>query len=191
MINKIRLVYGVLKNLAQNQAHIQKIRKRFNCKIHDAAILTINDIENLEIGDNSYIGAYTIIDITDFNAGKKISKLIIGKNTYIGELNNIRASGGTITIGDNCLISQNINIICANHRFEVGKLIKNQEWDTGKNTVKIGDDVWVGSGAIILPGVKIGNGAVIGAGAVVVDDVEENSIVVGNPAKKIKERSNV
>jgi len=52
----------------------------------------------------------------------------------------------------------------------------------------IGNDVWVGAGAIIMKGVTIGNGAIIGAGSVVTKDVESYSIVVGSPAKKVKYR---
>jgi acetyltransferase-like isoleucine patch superfamily enzyme len=55
--------------------------------------------------------------------------------------------------------------------------------------VLIGDRVWIGYGAIILPGVKIGQGAVVGAGAVVTKNVEPYSIMVGNPARKIGERT--
>ena len=54
--------------------------------------------------------------------------------------------------------------------------------------VRIGDDVWVGYGAIILSGVQIGNGAIIAAGALVVKDVESYTIYGGVPAKKIKDR---
>lgn len=57
-----------------------------------------------------------------------------------------------------------------------------------KDKVIIGNDVWIGHNAIIMPGVKIGNGAVIGAGAIVTKDVEPYSVVVGNPAHKIKQR---
>jgi len=57
-----------------------------------------------------------------------------------------------------------------------------------KDSVEIGHDVWIGHNAIVLAGVKIGNGAVIGAGSIVTKDVESYSIVVGNPAKKIKMR---
>lgn len=57
-----------------------------------------------------------------------------------------------------------------------------------KNRVKIGPDVWIGHGAIIMPGVNIGTGAVIGAGAVVTKDVPNYSIVVGAPARVIKRR---
>lgn len=60
--------------------------------------------------------------------------------------------------------------------------------DRGGDVI-IGDKVWIGYRAIILPGVKIGEGAVVGAGAVVTKDVEAFSIVAGNPARKIGERS--
>ena len=54
------------------------------------------------------------------------------------------------------------------------------------STVELGDDCWIGAGVIILPGVKIGKMAIVGAGAVVVNDVEDFSVVVGVPARKIK-----
>ncbi|KAJ2309551.1 hypothetical protein H4S02_009855, partial [Coemansia sp. RSA 2611] len=52
--------------------------------------------------------------------------------------------------------------------------------------VKIGDGVWVGGGAVILPGVTIGDGVTIGAGSVVTKDVPDNVVVVGNPARIVK-----
>ena len=57
-----------------------------------------------------------------------------------------------------------------------------------KGDVIIGNDVWIGFGALILSGVRIGDGAVIGAGAVVTTDVEPYSIVIGNPARLTKKR---
>lgn len=55
-----------------------------------------------------------------------------------------------------------------------------------KNKVKIGQRVWIGSGAIILPGVSIGDGAIIGAGSVVTKDVAEDTIVIGVPARPLR-----
>ncbi len=60
--------------------------------------------------------------------------------------------------------------------------------DRGGDVI-IGDRVWIGYGALILPGVKLGEGAVVGAGAVVTKDVEPFTIVAGNPARKIGERT--
>ena len=53
----------------------------------------------------------------------------------------------------------------------------------------IADDAWLGTNAVILPGVRVGNGAVVGAGAVVTKDVPANAIVVGNPARLLRTRS--
>ncbi|MBO5443017.1 MAG: CatB-related O-acetyltransferase [Alphaproteobacteria bacterium] len=65
------------------------------------------------------------------------------------------------------------------------KIVESYE---AKGDTVIGDGVWIGMRAVILPGVKIGEGAVIGTGAVVTKDVEPYSIVAGNPAKEIKKR---
>ena len=57
-----------------------------------------------------------------------------------------------------------------------------------RKSVKIGDDVWLGSSVKVMPGVKIGHGAVIGAGSVVTKDIPEYGIAVGAPAKVVKYR---
>ncbi|TCD02013.1 hypothetical protein EZ449_19380 [Pedobacter frigidisoli] len=104
-------------------------------------------------------------------------------------MNNIRAAGGKILIGEKCLIAQNVNLIGSNHSIAKEHNILDQSWDDSKLNVIIGNDVWIGCGATILPGVKIGNGAIIAAGSVVVRDVEEYAIHGGIPAKFIKFRS--
>jgi len=62
------------------------------------------------------------------------------------------------------------------------------EGPTDFEEISVGDDVWIGAGAVVLSGVTLGNGAVVGAGSVVKDDVPENMIVLGNPAKPFKPR---
>jgi len=57
-------------------------------------------------------------------------------------------------------------------------------------SIEIGDDVWIGTGVIVLTNIKIGQGAVIGAGSIVTRDVPEYAVVAGNPAKIIKYRTN-
>jgi acetyltransferase-like isoleucine patch superfamily enzyme len=103
-------------------------------------------------------------------------------------MNNIRAGGGTIRIGEKCILAQHISIVAANHLIAPGEFMIDQAWDTTKNFIVIEDDVWIGSGVQIMPGVTIGKGAVIGAGSVVTKDVEPNSIVVGSPAKLVRMR---
>lgn len=148
------------------------------------------DIDDFKIGANSSIGEFSVIVIdSDKKSPDKIKgRLEIGDNTYIGELNNIRAAGGIIKIGNNCCISQHVTIVASNHSYKKDILICDQVWDAKKHSVFIGNDVWIGANVVILPGVRINNGAVIGAGTIVNKDVPENAVVVRNPAKVIKYR---
>jgi acetyltransferase-like isoleucine patch superfamily enzyme len=108
--------------------------------------------------------------------------------TYIGENNNIRASGGRITIGESCLIFQNVIIVKTNHDIKLGQLIQEQGSTADNNFIVIGDDVWIGASSVILPGITIGKGSVVAAGSIVTKDVKENAIVAGNPARFFKYR---
>ncbi len=88
-----------------------------------------------------------------------------------------------VVIGDNVMFGPNVQIYTATHPINPNKRIEGLE--SGKIII-IEDNVWIGGGAIVCPGVKIGKGSVIAAGAVVVKDVPENVFVGGNPAKIIK-----
>ncbi|KPU45357.1 maltose O-acetyltransferase [Oxobacter pfennigii] len=114
-----------------------------------------------------------------FAKGYNIS---IGDNSGIGDSSFLQDIG-EIIIGNDVLMAPEIMIFTSNHEMKRNELIRNQGIKV-KN-VRIGDDVWIGTRAIILPGVNIKNGAVIAAGAVVTKDVEEYSIVGGVPARKI------
>ena len=86
-------------------------------------------------------------------------------------------------IGDHAFIGPNVSIYTACHPLDAAERNTGAEWAL---PVTIGDSVWIGGGAIILPGVTIGNNVVIGAGAVVTRDVPDNTVVAGNPARIIK-----
>ncbi|MBK6263778.1 acyltransferase [Marivirga sp. S37H4] len=113
------------------------------------------------------------------------AKVSIGKNTTVGFQTFIFASE-KISIGDDCLIAPFVYIVDSDHSAEKGKLINQQPNMT--SAVKIGNDVWIGTGAKILKGTTIEDGAVIAAGAVVSGLVKSNEIFGGIPAKKISER---
>ena len=131
------------------------------------------------------IGAYTILDLQcdPKSSSPEPSILRIGRCTAVNEFNNIRAAGGEIVIVNDCLVSQYVSIIASNHSFARNIPIREQPWDTARNRVYIGDDVWVGAHAVILPGVTIGTGSVIAAGAVVTSDIPEYAIAAGIPAQ--------
>lgn len=112
---------------------------------------------------------------TDF--GKNI---MIGKNVFINTGCSFQDRGG-VSIGDGALIGMNVTIATLNHGFSL-----ETRNTTYPSPVIIGENVWIGSSATILPGVTIGDNSIVAAGAVVTNDVPENTIVAGVPAKVIK-----
>jgi len=122
----------------------------------------------------------------------------IGRHTYgVGDSTVFNATADNpVTNGNFCSIANGVQIHSetshATHRassYPLRKmLLGSTEPETGKGRVTIGNDVWVGSRAIILSNLSIGDGAVIGAGAVVTSDVQPYAIVAGNPAKLIRFR---
>lgn len=87
-----------------------------------------------------------------------------------------------VTIGSNVLFGPAAQVYTASHPMDA----KTRRSKLNAKPVSIGNDCWIGGGAIILPGVTIGNNCVIGAGAVVTKDIPDNSLAVGNPARVIK-----
>lgn len=163
--------------------------QKYSCRIHSRALLLIQDTSKFELGKGVFIGANTVLLCMDDPKGEKgVAKLSIGKGTSIGEMNNIRAAGGEILIGEKCIFSQYITIVAANHLIRKEEYMIDQAWDTSKNKVVIQDDVWIGSHAQIMPGVTVGKGAIIAAGATVTKDVEPYAIMVGSPAKLLRYR---
>ena len=176
------------KNYLLNKYSLYQLRKRCpsafisrGCVVKSPNLMTI--------GAKTHIGCYTTLIVAEHPSSKEMKcGLTIGDNTYIGEYNNIRAAGGQISIGNHCLISQHITIVCTNHQFSAGSRIDQQSWSDENNFVTIGNDVWIGANCVILPGVTIEDGAIIAAGSVVTKSVPSNVIVAGNPARIIKHR---
>ncbi len=113
---------------------------------------------------------------TDF--GKNIS---IGKNVFLNTGCSFQDRGG-ITIGSGSMLGMNVTIATLNH----GLSLETRN-TTYPSPVTIGENVWIGSSATILPGVTIGDNAIVAAGAVVNRDVPKDSVVAGVPAKVVKE----
>ena len=141
----------------------------------------------LRLAAGSQVEYGTIIAIGDEHNG--YGALSVGEKSWIGPYNNIRLAGGTsITIGRGCLVSQFCTIVSANHDVSRSVRMGEARPDASKSSIVIGDDVWIGAGAIVLPGVTIADGAVIAAGAVVTHPVGAFEIRAGNPARIIGER---
>lgn len=90
-----------------------------------------------------------------------------------------------IRIGKHCLLGPHVQLYTVNHPLDP-KLRRNGAYGQSKD-ITIGDDVWIGGGAIICPGVALGNNVIVGAGSVVTKSFGDNVIIAGNPARVIKE----
>lgn len=86
------------------------------------------------------------------------------------------------------LFGPNVHLYCPSHPLDP-KERNGLEGPEMTKPIKIGNDVWVGGGAIILPGVTVGDGSTVGAGSVVTRDVEPYTVVAGNPARTIRRLS--
>lgn len=159
----------IIKRLWQKIYHLYAIRK------------------NVENGPNVHIGIGSILW-----APRRLS---VGNNVYIGKYCTVECDG---IIGDNVMLANHVGLIGRyDHDYScVGKPIRQTPWigdhdytGPGRNLqIVVGDDVWVGFGAVVLTGVTIGRGAIVAAGSVVTKDVEPYAIVAGNPARRVAQR---
>ena len=115
-------------------------------------------------------------------AGKRVS---LGNNSNVGQGCWLL---GDITIGNNVMMAPEVIVLSSNHEFSDVTRPMIEQGQGPDQPVCIGDDVWIGTRAIILPGVKVGSHSVIGAGCVVTKDVDEWVIVGGNPGRVIGRR---
>jgi maltose O-acetyltransferase len=88
-----------------------------------------------------------------------------------------------ITIGDDVQIGPNVQLLTPTHPVDPEP--RRHKWETAE-PIAIGDNVWLGGGAIVLPGVTIGGNTVVGAGSVVTRDLPANVVAVGNPARVVR-----
>ena len=141
------------------------------------------------------IGNNVKIDVPFYcDYGQHIS---IGNNVIIN-INCTFVDCNKITIGNNVIIASNVQIYTATHPVNISdRLLDNWSYNNPHaffNTyalpVTIEDNVWIGGGVIILPGVTIGKNSVIGAGSVVNKSIPPNSLAVGNPCKVIRKINN-
>ena len=116
-------------------------------------------------------------------------RIEIGRNVRIGARTTLWAGPGVgrILIGDDVLFGPDVLVTAANYRFNDGSPVTDQPMD--ESDVVIGDDVWFGAGAIVLPGARIGDGAIVGARAVVRGAIAPMAIVVGAPAREVGRRT--
>lgn len=169
-------VYNCLEEVLETERQaVKKLLRRFNTSEEPAERQTILERMLGRIGKNSIIEPpfYCVY-------GKNIH---LGDYVYLNFLCTI-LDCNTVQIGDHVMVGPQVQIYTPAHMLQAEP--RNQGWEVAKAIV-IEENVWIGGGAILLPGVRIGKNAVVGAGAVVTRDVPESVVVVGNPARVVKE----
>lgn len=107
----------------------------------------------------------------------------IGENFFAGH-NCVIIDGGKVVFGDNVFIAPNCGFYTAGHPFDAERRNSGLEY---AYPITVGDNVWIGAGVHVMPGVTIGSNVVIGGGSVVTKNIPDNVLAVGNPCKVIRE----
>lgn len=112
-------------------------------------------------------------------------RIVLGREVHVGERSSLWAgdSVGRITLGDNALLAPDVFITASNYMTQPGMPVMYQP--KREADVTIGNDVWLGTRVIVLPGVTIGDGVIVGAGAVVRHSLPAGCIAVGTPARVV------
>ena len=131
-----------------------------------------------ECGDNCYIEL-------PFRANWGGHHVHFGNGVYANS-NLTLVDDGHIYVGDKVMFGPNVTIATANHPIEPTLRAKGLQYN---KDVHIEENVWIGAGVIVIPGVHIGKNSVIGAGSVVTKDIPENVVAVGNPCRILREIS--
>ncbi|MEW6983291.1 DapH/DapD/GlmU-related protein [Colwelliaceae bacterium 6471] len=173
MKKKMALVayYGFVKHLPANET---KLVGKLCRAIRES--VTKHIFKNTGNSFNINKGAY-------FGTGINLS---IGNNSSIGKDCQL---ANDVTIGNDVMMAPEVAIFSVSHETGDTSIPMRLQGNKASNPVTIGNDVWIGQRAMIMPGVNIGNGVIIAAGAIVTKDVPDFSVVGGNPAKVIKQRN--
>jgi acetyltransferase-like isoleucine patch superfamily enzyme len=163
--------------------HPRKITLGANCVIDDNVVLDAKGEKNegLKIGDNAYIGRNTILSC-------KEGSITVGDYTNISA-NCSLLSETEINLGRYCFLAGHCYLVAGgNHSFDDVSLPIMFQQSVSKGGIRVGDDVWLGAGVIVLDGAAVGQGTVVGAGAVVTESLPEFAVAVGSPARVIRDR---
>lgn len=192
LFRKLKSLFGYIKTKYFYRSNI-----RFKGKVNVSGIpvykffgngcLVIGNNVHLKSNKNSYhLNMYSPVKIM---ADRSDAIIEIGDNTRIN--GSCIHAYKRISIGKNCLIAANCQIIDGNgHDLSFPDVANRINTRGDAKEIIIEDNVWVGANCIILPGVRIGYGSVIAAGSVVVKDIPPMSVAGGNPAKVIKTYNN-
>lgn len=172
---KVEIIVGVIR---------AKVRRVGTIKSHPILhprVKIRNTNGKLTLGSLTEVHENVVISMAGTSENK--AQITVGKRTSIW-YGTVISAKQSVTIGDNCAISWNCTII-DNDMHEIVELTG--EARSGTKGVSIGNNVWIGANSMILKGVTIGDGAVVGAGSIVTKDVPPRTLVLGIPAKPVRE----
>ncbi|CAM3785560.1 sugar O-acetyltransferase [Occultella aeris] len=159
--------------LAQRAARLQEAYRRAGAEDEEGARAILAELVGT-LGEGAFVKAPLFVDYGE--------NLHIGARTFIN-YNLVALDVASITIGADCQIGPNVQLLTPTHPVEPGPRRDKLE---AARPITIGDNVWLGGGVIVCPGVSIGDDSVIGAGAVVTRDIGPGVVAVGNPARVVR-----
>ena len=177
----IRIPSAIAVRWRRFKFHLLGVRLGHRCWLQNISIP--RNPWDIQLGDHVSLDQGVVLLATGDRRPQP--RILIGQGSYINRHTMIDAHEH-IEIGDNCFIGPFCYITDGDHQHRRDQPVQSQPMTTAP--VKIGRDVWIGAGAIILKGVTLGDGAIVAAGAVVTKDVAPFAKVAGVPAKPIGER---
>lgn len=170
--------------------NVKVLKKRYlsigeKSKLQDSVYIDALSQNGVQIGSHVVIGRNTRIECTGGlqSIGKGVK---IGDRTTFGNDCVFGAAGG-IEIGDDVVAGQFIRFHSENHKYKDMTILIREQGITHKG-IKIGNNCWIGAGAVFLDGASVGNGCVVGANAVITKTFPDNVVIAGIPAKIIAMR---
>jgi maltose O-acetyltransferase len=179
---KEKMLAGELYDGSDPELVAQRLRARELCQALAALPAKAQPVERTELLARLF-GAPTDAYVTPPFFCDYGCNIALGRNVYFN-FNCVILDVARVSIGNNVLFGPAVQVYTASHPMKAAERRSGLEFGS---PVVIGDDVWLGGGAIICPGVTIGERAVIGAGSVVVRDVPAGVFAAGNPCRVIRE----
>ncbi|MEU1053290.1 sugar O-acetyltransferase [Streptomyces sp. NPDC005876] len=160
--------------IARRQQRAVRLAARYQAAYAEAARPLLAELLG-SLGEDAHVRPPLYVDYG--------SNIAIGARTFVN-YNLTALDVAAVTIGEDCQIGPNVQLLTPTHPLEPRPRRDKLE---AARPITIGDNVWLGGGVIVLPGVTIGEDSVIGAGAVVTKDVPAGVVAVGSPARPVRD----
>jgi serine acetyltransferase len=179
MIDRVcRAWSGIVRRLRRQWLRLRGVRLGRGCWIQSIEIP--RNPWDIDLGDEVALDKHVVLLTT--GERRTAPRIQIGAGTYVNRFTMFDASD-SVVVGKRCMIGPSCYITDHDHGTQAGADVRFQQLRSAQT--RIGDDVWIGAGVIVLKGVTVANGAIIGAGAVVTKNVEAGAVVVGAPTRVI------